>query len=106
MKNAILEELAGTWEVSADTGNFDFATARARRKTLRECADTLRMLLAAQPAPNPKRQELAFDFAKSILQGMLATHSLRGPNVKDQREAILREAFAWADAFLKAADEI
>jgi hypothetical protein len=40
----MIEELAGTWEVMAE---MEDAAKPSRRETLRECADTLRMLLAA-----------------------------------------------------------
>lgn len=40
-KTALLEELAGTWEVMAE---MEQDSKPARRETLRECADALRML--------------------------------------------------------------
>lgn len=48
MKTAMLEELAGVWEVQA---GMDKGMHPARRAALRECADTLRMLAAANVAP-------------------------------------------------------
>lgn len=42
MKDAVIDELAGTWEVMAEN-----ELNAMRRQTLRECADTLRMLVQA-----------------------------------------------------------
>jgi hypothetical protein len=52
MKAAIIEELAGTWEVMAATED---GSNPARRATLRECADALRMMLAI---PDEREREL------------------------------------------------
>ena len=41
MKDAMLDELAGTWEVMAE---MEQESKPGRRETLRECADALRML--------------------------------------------------------------
>ena len=41
MKTAMLDELAGTWEVMAE---MEQNSKPGRRETLRECADALRML--------------------------------------------------------------
>jgi hypothetical protein len=54
MKNAIIEELAGTWEVMAATED---AAKAGRRETLRECADTLRMLLTSKGL-NAREEEM------------------------------------------------
>ena len=44
-----LATLAGTWQTEADTPTaFNDPGAVARRETLRECADTLRMLFEAR----------------------------------------------------------
>lgn len=43
MKNAIIEEVIGTWEVMAE---MQEDAKPGRRETLRECADTLRMMLS------------------------------------------------------------
>lgn len=48
MKTALLDELAGTWEVMAE---MEQDSKPGRRETLRECADMLRMLAAANVAP-------------------------------------------------------
>ena len=48
MKTALLDELAGVWEVQAA---MDKGMHPSRRETLRECADALRMLAAANVAP-------------------------------------------------------
>jgi hypothetical protein len=54
MKDAILMELAATWELQADTGGDGLNRLQpAARETLRACADTLRMLAASSPAPAP-----------------------------------------------------
>ncbi len=50
MKAALIEELAGTWEVMAETED---GSNPARRATLREAADTLRMLVASQDTAPP-----------------------------------------------------
>ena len=55
MKTAILEELAGTWEVMAE---MDKGMHIARREALRECADTLRMLASTQPAEADRQKQL------------------------------------------------
>lgn len=44
MKNAIIEEIAGNWEVMAE---MEDAAHPARRATFRECADLLRSMVAA-----------------------------------------------------------
>jgi hypothetical protein len=44
MKNAIIEEIAGNWEVMAA---MEDAEHPARRATFRECADLLRSMVAA-----------------------------------------------------------
>ena len=48
MKTALLDELAGTWEVMAE---MEQDSKPGRRETLRECADMLRMLAAASGEP-------------------------------------------------------
>lgn len=48
MKTALLDELAGTWEVMAE---MEQDSKPGRRETLRECADMLRILAAASVAP-------------------------------------------------------
>jgi len=48
MKTALLDELAGTWEVMAE---MEQDSKPGRRETLRECAYMLRMLAAANVAP-------------------------------------------------------
>lgn len=51
MKDALLIELAQTWELQASTGGDGSNMLQpATRETLRQCADILRMLVAAQPA--------------------------------------------------------
>lgn len=45
-------ELADTWDVMAGT-----SPEQARRETLRECADTLRMLANAEPLRCPRAPE-------------------------------------------------
>lgn len=52
MKAALIEELAGTWEVMAE---MEDAAHPARRATMRECADALRMLLSI---PDQREQEM------------------------------------------------
>lgn len=52
MKAAIIDELAGTWEVMAATED---GSSPERRATLRECADALRMLLTL---PDQREKEL------------------------------------------------
>ncbi len=52
MKAAIIEELVGTWEVMAETED---GSSPARRATLRECADALRMMLTI---PDQREKEL------------------------------------------------
>jgi hypothetical protein len=44
MKNAIIEEIAGNWEVMAE---MEDAAHPGRRATFRECADLLRSMVAA-----------------------------------------------------------
>jgi hypothetical protein len=44
MKNSIIEEIAGNWEVMAA---MEDAAHPARRATFRECADLLRSMVAA-----------------------------------------------------------
>lgn len=53
MKDALLIELAGTWELMADMGGAD--SRSTERATLRMCADTLRMLV--QTAGDRQKQE-------------------------------------------------
>lgn len=59
MKDALLIELAQTWELQASTGGDGLNMLQpATRETLRQCADILRMLVAAQPAASsPAAQE-------------------------------------------------
>lgn len=54
MKNAIIEEIAGNWEVMAE---MEDAAHPARRATFRECADLLRSMVAADQ-PSKREQEL------------------------------------------------
>ena len=53
MKTALLIELAEAWEVQAEFKGGGDDASRTRRETLRECADTLRMLADANVAPTP-----------------------------------------------------
>lgn len=55
MKTAIVDELAGTWEVMAATEEESSAT---RRATLRECADALRMIIAIPDERDKELEEL------------------------------------------------
>lgn len=52
MKAAIIEELASTWSVMAE---MEDVSNPARRSTLRECADALRMLLSI---PHDREREM------------------------------------------------
>ena len=57
MRNSLLDELIGNWEVQAEfLGNSDDAM-RVRRETLRECADTLRMLMESVAPDQPTERE-------------------------------------------------
>lgn len=60
MKDALLIELAQTWELQASTGGDGLNMLQpATRETLRQCADVLRMLVDAQsaaPSPAPAVQ--------------------------------------------------
>ncbi len=51
MKDAVIEELAGTWEFQAE-----HETDKGRREMLRQCADTLRMLIETL-GDKPKKEE-------------------------------------------------
>ena len=51
MRDALIEELVGVWQVKAE-----FETDRGRREMLRECTDTLRMLLEACKPPKEEQQ--------------------------------------------------
>jgi len=53
MKNAILEEVIGTWEVMAE---MEDAAKPGRRETLRECADLLRMMISADASAVRERE--------------------------------------------------
>lgn len=55
MKNAIIEELIGTWEVMAETEDD---STPSRRATLRQCADTLRMALSIPDVREKEMEEL------------------------------------------------
>lgn len=71
MKTRLLIELAETWEVMAEYKGGGDDAARTRRETLRECADTLRMLADANVAPTPptareKRMEELLTSAAAI----------------------------------------
>lgn len=64
---ALLDELAGTWEVMAEMGQ---ASKEGRRETLRECSDGLRMLAeivrkAERLVPQPKSDR------ESVLEELL-----------------------------------
>lgn len=74
MKSAIIDELAGTWEVMAATED---ASSPARRATLRECADTLRMLLAV---PDKREKEL-----EELLRSACAIADRQGENTAWER---------------------
>lgn len=54
MKDALLIELAGVWELQAETGSDGLNKLHpAARETLRACADLLRMMVDAAPKPAP-----------------------------------------------------
>lgn len=54
MRDAILIELATTWELQAETGGDGLNKLQPpARETLRACADTLRMLVSTNTAPHP-----------------------------------------------------
>lgn len=69
MKDALVIELAATWELQAETGGDGLNRLQpAARETLRACADTLRMLVEATPADDVKRfSELLCETAKETL---------------------------------------
>lgn len=54
MKNALIEEIAGNWEVMAE---MEDAAHPARRATFRECADLLKNMVAADRS-NEREREL------------------------------------------------
>lgn len=53
MKNAIIEEIAGNWEVMAA---MEDAAHPARRATFRECADMLRMMVSSDKSGEREQQ--------------------------------------------------
>lgn len=58
MRNTLLDELIGTWQVMAE---MEPDSKPGRRETLRECADALQMLMESQPpdAPTNREKEMA-----------------------------------------------
>jgi hypothetical protein len=74
MKAAIIEELAGTWEVMAE---MEESAKPGRRETLRECADGLRMLLAI---PDLREQEL-----ENLLRAACAIADRKGSDTAWER---------------------
>src|SRR6185312_1909763 len=74
MKAAIIEELAGTWEIMAATEDGSTPT---RRATLRECADTLRALLAL---PDEREMEL-----EALLRSACAIADRKGADTAWER---------------------
>lgn len=80
MKPALLEELAGTWEVMAE---MEQASKPGRRETLRECADMLRMLATlhvAAPIPSPREKRL-----EELLMSAAAIAARRGEGTAWER---------------------
>lgn len=74
MKAAIIEELAGTWEVMAE---MEDGSSQARRATLRECADALRLLLAI---PDEREKEM-----EELLRSACAIADRNGENTAWER---------------------
>ncbi len=80
MKTALLEELAGTWEVMAE---MEQDSKPGRRETLRECADMLRMLAAANVAPaEPSAREKRLE---ELLTSAAAIAGRRGADTAWER---------------------
>ena len=74
MKAEIIEELAGTWEVIAE---MEDAAHPARRATMRECADALRMLLSV---PDQREEEL-----ENLLRSACAIADRKGTDTAWER---------------------
>jgi hypothetical protein len=80
MKTALLDELAGTWEVMAE---MEQDSKPGRRETLRECADMLRMLAAANVAPaEPSAREKRLE---ELLTSAAAIAGRRGADTAWER---------------------
>lgn len=74
MKAAIIEELAGTWEVMAE---MEETAKPGRRETLRECADALRILLTI---PDEREKEM-----EELLRSACAIADRNGENTAWER---------------------
>ncbi len=70
MKNALLIELAATWELQAETGGDGLNRLQPpARETLRACADTLRMLVDAIAPAGAQEAQGAQSVAPAAVQG-------------------------------------